>query len=316
MTKLAPIILFVYKRPELTKQVLESLSKDNLAKESELYIFSDGPKRETDEEGVEKVRTYLAEGLEEDGLLTRSFARVELRKAEKNRGLANSIISGVTEIVEKYGKIIVLEDDLVFDQGYLEYMNGALDFYQDNPKIFSITGYSDSMLSLKLYPHDVWMGYRGCSWGWGTWVDRWKQVDFSLPDFQRRNQDKNWIKKFNRGGGDMIGMLRMQQEGILDSWAIRWNVAQTDADQITVFPKHSYIHNEGNDGTGTNEGTGKITNMAFVDKRHECHFENLDINPILAKEYYLLKTDTLLKKIKRNLKVLLIDRRLPDCFKR
>ena len=160
---LSPIVLFVYNRPWHTQQTVEALQKNELAKESELFIYSDEAKNEDARKSVNEVRKYIDKI---DG-----FKKITVIKREKNWGLADSIIDGVTKIVNEYGKIIVLEDDLVTSPYFLNFMNEALDKYQTEQKVYSITGYSfsndvesiDSTYFLKLTS----------AWSWGTWKDKW-----------------------------------------------------------------------------------------------------------------------------------------------
>jgi len=141
---LAPIVLFVYNRLDHTQVVIETLLKNTLAKDSELYIFSDAAKSENGIEKVNEVREFIRDDSWHTGL-----KKVSIVEAEKNKGLAKSIIGGVSEIIQRYGKVIVLEDDLNLSPYFLEYMNDALDYYKDDEEIWSISGYSFPMKSLK-----------------------------------------------------------------------------------------------------------------------------------------------------------------------
>ena len=146
----APVVLFVYNRLDHTMNVIESLSKNILADQTDLYVFSDAAKTENVQEKVNAVREYIRRTEWRD-----NFQNVTIVEAKQNQGLAKSIISGVTEILEKYGKVIVVEDDLVLSPYFLNYMNGALDYYKDVDDVWSISGYSFPMKSLKKYPHDI-----------------------------------------------------------------------------------------------------------------------------------------------------------------
>lgn len=294
---LAPVVLFVYNRLEHTKGVIDSLSKNQLAKETELFIFSDAAKNEKAREKVESVRAFIHQMDWQE-----RFGHVTITEAEKNKGLAKSVIGGVTDIINRYGRVIVIEDDLVLSPYFLDYMNGALDFYEKEQDIWSISGYSFPMKSLKKYPHDIFYSYRGCSWGWATWADRWNLMDWEVRSYDRFVKDEVWIKRFNRGGGDLANMLRLQMEGQIDSWAVRWCFEQSNRDMYTVYPKYSYLGNDGWDGSGTNCGTDStfiVSNQHGIEK---CNFEQLEIDKKIAREFYLKYTDTLDKKIKRNLK--------------
>ena len=242
---LAPIVLFVYNRLDHTQGVIETLLKNTLAKESEFYIFSDAAKTENGVEKVNEVRKFI-----QDNSWHTGFKKVSIVEAEKNKGLAKSIIGGVSDIIQKYGKVIVLEDDLKLSPYFLEYMNDALEYYREDEKIWSISGYSFPMKSLKRYPHDIFYSYRGCSWGWATWIDRWKTVDWQVKEYEQFIGDQKWIERFNRGGVDLTNMLKMQMDGKIDSWAIRWCFSQSNQEMYTVYPRISYLENAGCDGSG------------------------------------------------------------------
>ena len=214
---LAPIILFVYNRPWHTRQTIEALQKNELAKESELYIFSDGPKTENDEK-VNEVRKYIK--------TISGFKSITISEKEKNCGLANSVIAGVTEIINKFGKVIVIEDDLVTSKYFLKFINEALDFFEKDERIFSVSGYTFPAKTMKIpknYKHDIYLAYRHGAWGWGTWKNRWESVDWELSDFKEFCENPKLQKAFNCGGADMSGMLKAQMEGKIDSWAIRFD---------------------------------------------------------------------------------------------
>lgn len=293
----APVVLFVYNRLDHTMNVIDSLKKNLLAKETDLYVFSDAAKNENNVDKVNAVREYIRSVDWKE-----YFHSVTVIEAEENKGLAKSIIGGVTDILKKYEKVIVVEDDLVLSPYFLNYMNGALDYYKDVPDVWSISGYSFPMKSLKNYSHDVFYSYRGSSWGWATWLDRWVKTDWEVKDYEKMMQDKKWQKRFNRGGADLTGMLRLQMEGKINSWAVRWVYTQSNLDMYTVYPKKSYILNDGCDGSGTNSGTHSELNTDIKGSLEECKFECLEIDKKISREFWYKYSDTLDKKIKRNLK--------------
>ena len=175
------------------------------------------PPRRNKEQKGKAVRQYI------DSIIPDSlFKSVTIIKAESNRGLANSVINGVSEIINRFGRVIVVEDDLVTTPDFLSYMNRALDFYRDDPKIWSISGYSFKMKIPKSYKHDIFLSYRASSWGYATWADRWNTVDWELKDYQQFSKDWKMQHVLNRGGRDLSLMVHDQVEGRIDSWAIRW----------------------------------------------------------------------------------------------
>ena len=290
----APVVLFVYNRLDHTMNVIDSLSKNLGACDTDLYVFSDAAKTENGQDKVNAVRGYIRKTDWRNG-----FKKVTIVEAEENKGLAKSIIGGVTKILEEYGKVIVVEDDLVLSKYFLDYMNGALDYYKD---VWAISGYSFPLKSLKKYPHDVFYSYRGCSWGWATWLDRWEKTDWEVKYYPKLMSDKEWQKRFNRGGADLTGMLGMQMEGKINSWAIRWVFTQSNLGMYTVYPKNSYILNDGCDGSGTHVGDTKEYATSIDEGVQQCKFERLEIDKKIAREFWYKYSDTLDKKIKRNLK--------------
>lgn len=246
-TGYAPIILFVYARPDHAEKSLNALAKNDLAKESDLIIFCDGPKKES---AVEKNRQVVELIMKEKDL--GRFRSVTLNISEKNKGLAKSIITGVGEVMAQYGRCIVIEDDVVTNPYFLTYMNNCLEKFEKDEKIFSIAGFTYPLKALKKYPHDIYLSYRSCSQAWGCWKDRWDSIDWEVKDFDELKKSRKKRRKFNRGGNDLYRMLRHQMRGERNSWAIRFCYAQSKQDKYAVYPKTSLVMNIGNDGSGTN----------------------------------------------------------------
>jgi hypothetical protein len=233
MKNLAPIVIFAFNRPKALKALIESLKQNPLYGESERFVFIDGPRNEADRKLIEEVKE-IAHSVTEN-----------VMASEENKGLANSIISGVTQIVNRYGKVIVLEDDLRLMPGFLKYMNEALDTYENQEKIFSICGYGLKIKRPKDYVEDVYMGIRSSSWGWGTWKDRWQSVDWEVKDWEELSMNRRTQSAFNRGGSDMFGMLRGYMTGRNNSWAIRFCYSQFKQGRYSVHPFLSFVDNEG-----------------------------------------------------------------------
>ena len=292
---LAPVVLFVYNRKEHTQQTLEALEKNYLSEESDLFVFSDGPK-ENSAEKVSEVRTYL------DAYVKHArFKQVTIIKAEKNKGLANSIISGVTQIINKYGKVIVVEDDLVTSMDFLQYMNQALEFYENEACIWSISGFNFPLKTLKKYEHDIFYTYRGCSIGWGTWLNRWETVDWNVMKYTQFLNDKKWKKRFCRGGKDLPQMLINQMENGLDSWAVRWVFEQSNQNKYTIYPKISRLKNIGFDGTGIHSEIESSYDTFISNGKLEVNFELLKPEKRIVHEFNRRFEYTLRKKIKRRI---------------
>lgn len=276
---LAPICLFTYNRLSETKLTIEALQKNFLAGESNIYIFSDGGKNDKCLKKVTAVRNYLK--------TVSGFKSITIKESAENKGLANSIISGVTEIIDKHEKVIVLEDDLVTMPNFLHFMNHALDFYADFSKIFSISGYTMDLPSLKNYSKDFYLGYRGSSWGWATWKNRWDKVDWVVKDYGKVLYNPIEHKRFMRGGSDMPFMLWKQMHGKVDSWAVRWCFHQFRNDLLTVFPSKSKLYSVGfgKDATHT-AGTTRFNTDVDSDWKKSIEFStSCDLDMQLVKEF-------------------------------
>ena len=299
----APLIVFAYKRADKLKNCLEALACTDGHEDTDLYIFADGARGEDDTEGVNRVRFLISAFAEKN-----SFRSVHVRTSEVNRGLANSVISGVTEVINTYGKVIVVEDDLTVTGDFLTLMNRMLDYYEHEDNVWSVTGFSEPIKALKKYKHDIYYGYRGCSYGWGTWKDRWDTVDWDVNGYDELLSDRKMQRRFNRGGSDMVRMLKDQMEGIIDSWAIRWCFSQSLQDKYTVFPKETFVINTGRDGSGTNQGTEKVEYMQHK-SGDPVKLEVLGIDRRVSQSFYYAHSD-LIKKIKRNMNIKGIRRQL------
>ena len=279
MTTLAPICLFTYNRLIETKQTVEALKKNFLASQSELFIFSDGPKNESVKDKVNAVRAFLK--------TVNGFKSVTIFESKTNKGLANSIIDGVSQIINEYGKVIVIEDDLVTSPNFLDFMNQALDFYSEDDFVFSISGYTMDLNSLKKQNKDFYFGHRASSWGWATWQKNWQSVDWEVKTFKDLNDSKNMQKAFNQGGSDMFSMLKAQMNGKIDSWAIRFCFQQFLNKQACVFPKTSKIQSIGFSKEATHTvGTRKfITVLDNTEKRDFTFKKFIDYETKLVDEF-------------------------------
>jgi len=278
---LAPICLFTYNRINELQQTVTALKNNFLAKESILFIFSDGPKDSEDKIKVDYVRRYLRE--------IEGFKEITIIESPINNGLANSIISGVTKVIEEYGKVIVLEDDLITSANFLDFMNQALTYYEKYEKVLGISGYSFDLKYPINYSFDAAFGYRISSWGWATWTNRWGKIDWEVSDYKLFKWNLKERIKFNKRGSDLSRLLDKQMQGKVDSWAIRFCYNQFKYNYLDVFPVISKVMNIGFNKNGTNCKTKNgrfITNYDETNKR-DFKFDNkLEINYKLMKQFY------------------------------
>jgi hypothetical protein len=244
MESFAPIIVFAFNRPESFLNTVNSLLKNKEAKDSELFIFIDGPRPNIDSD-LEKIKET-----KEIASNIKGFKRIKIISSKTNKGLANSIIDGVTNVIDIYGKVIVLEDDLEVAPNFLLYMNQGLVIYQDKYIIFSICGHSNKIKIPLDYKYDAYMYTRSSSWGWATWKDRWISVDWDLKEWNTCERQKNLFNRW--AGSDCYRMLLKWKNGKIQSWAIRFVYAQFLQHKYSIIPNKSLICNNGFDGKGTN----------------------------------------------------------------
>jgi hypothetical protein len=238
----APVVLFVYNRPEHTRRTVDALKRNCRAAETELRVYADGAKDSNQADAVSAVRSIVR--------ATEGFRSVTIVEREKNMGLAASVITGVTEMLGERPHVIVLEDDLVTAPNFLAFMNSALETYAPRKDIFSVTGYNYPLPIPADYAEDAYLSYRSSSWGWGTWPDRWSKVDWAVSDFPELMRDRTAQARFARGGDDLLPMLRKQLAGELDSWSIRFDYAHCKHEALSLHPVRSKVRNIGFDGTG------------------------------------------------------------------
>ena len=224
--ELSPIVLFVYNRPKHTKATIEALLKNEEAQYINLIIYSDAAKNERAIKGVFETREYIK--------TIKGFKSLTIIEREKNWGLAKSIIDGVTHNVNKYGTIIVLEDDLVTSPYFLKYMNEALHKYKDEDSIVCIHGYVYP--TKKKLPETFFIKGADC-WGWATWKRGWDLFNPSAENLLKEIEEKKLQKKFDFNFTyPYVQMLKDQINGKCDSWAIRWLASAFLKDKLTLYP--------------------------------------------------------------------------------
>lgn len=256
MQSFAPIALFVYNRPKHTERTLKFLRQNELAAESRLFIFSDGPKTAAEEENVLEVRELLKH--------IEGFKSVEIIERKENMGLAESVIAGVSRLVRDYKQVIVFEDDLVSSPYTLNYFNDALDRYRGEEKVMHIGAY---MYPFKENTLPESFFYRAAtSWGWATWDRAWQHfepnIDTLIAQFDgKKRADFSIDHKMN-----FWKQMTDFKKGKNNSWAIRWYASIFLKGGLTLNPGHSLVNNIGHDGTGVHSGINDIYNVIINPK--------------------------------------------------
>lgn len=270
----SPIILFAYNRPEHFAKTLEALKNNTLAGQSDLFIYSDAPKKEEDYTKVKAVR-QIADNVT-------AFHSVTLIKQETNLGLADSVIIGVTNIVNQFGKVIVLEDDIITSKYFLEYMNDALNFYETESRVMHISGYMYPVDTDDL-PEYFFLKPTSC-WGWATWKRAWDKFEKN-PSKLVKQFDRSMIRDFN-----MNNTFRFWQQitanatGRLNTWAIFWQATVYLEKGLSLHPKYSFTQNIGMDNSGENCSKTESFTHKSIHIHYNKHFPGVVEENILARQ--------------------------------
>lgn len=295
MIQQAPILLFVYNRPVHTQQAVAALLRNELAAASRLYIYSDAAKTDADRELVEETRRYVRQ--------ITGFASIDIIERKENWGLARNIIDGVTTQVNRFGRVIVLEDDLIVAPYFLQFMNDALEVYKDEPRIGHIQ--ACDFTNDPSLPDIFLIKFTG-SWGWATWDRAWKHFNPDGEALLKEMETRKLTRTFDFNGNyPFTRMLRRQIEGKNNSWAIRWNASLFLKDILSVNVGRSLVQNNGFDGSGTNCGGGNLYQSSLwlqpLPVKHLFPIEeNRQARSVFARYYH--RTNCFMAKAVRRLK--------------
>lgn len=297
----APIALFVYNRADHAQRTISALQQNTLAADSELFVYSDAPRDRDAVSMVIEVRNLIRD--------ISGFKAVHVIERDQNWGLAKSIITGVSELVERYGRVIVLEDDLVTSPYFLEYMNAALDEYENADQVMHISGYMFPINGKGL--RDTFFLRTASCWGWATWARAWRHFDKD-PARLIREFNKSDIRRFNMDDAhDFWRQVLQNQAGQIDTWAVFWYASVFQRNGLCLHPARSMVINIGNDGSGVHCGDTPVFE-AMLSQTPISAFERQYAEDPLAlrctRRFFLRLNPSLLQRILRKIKSILIRR--------
>lgn len=291
--RLAPVALFTFTRLEHTKLTIESLKKNSLASETTLIIFSDAARTEEELIIVNELRNYLN--------TIHGFKEIIIVKREKNFGLAKNIIQGVSECCKKYGKVIVLEDDLITAPNFLSFMNNSLDLYSENKDVISISGCNYPADLSKIQDDFYFLRIPLC-WGWATWSDRWDLFDKDISLVDKINKKTINYINFDKTY-DFFSQAIHNKNKKINTWFIFWYIASATHKKLTLFPKFNLVENIGHDGSGENCKIDDTLTQKTNNKTIKLSFKNPIENNIALTEHKLF-----FKKTKKSIFMRIINR--------
>lgn len=245
----APVALFVYARPDHTRRTIESLAAANGANETDVVVFADGARDSLDEDRVEATRNTVR--------CATGFRSLNLIERDRNFGLAENITNAVTDMFTEHSRLIVLEDDIVVARGFLDYLNAALDRYENESEVWHISGWNYPIDTAGLDPYFFWPTMN--CWGWATWADRWAQFRVE-PECLLAAWSPEKRRAFNLDGAyDFFGQVEDNAAGRIRTWAIFWYATIFEQGGLCLNPTHSFVQNIGFDGSGEHCGSAVQT---------------------------------------------------------
>lgn len=293
MSALAPIALFVYNRPDHTHRTIEALSANHLAQRSELVVFSDGARDAAASQAVDRVREIVRHA--------RGFASVRMVERERNLGLARSIIEGVGQLCSEHGQVIVVEDDLVTSDRFLDYMNDALARYRDVPQVMHISAYMYPVRTEGL-PETFFLPPASC-WGWATWQRAWACFEKDPAGLQRRFTARQ-RRDFNLGHTfPFWKQVELNARGIMNTWAIFWYASVFQRGGLCLHPRDSFVQNIGHDDSGTHSGCSSAFNVALQPQQVTAWCDDLQIHPRALRRLQVYFRSTISMRVRARLQV-------------
>ena len=299
---LAPILLFVYNRPWHTEQTLNALMNNKLAENSTLFIYSDGPPEDSNKENINnisKVREIIK--------LKKWCKEVNVIERKHNFNIYKSITQGVADAVNKYGKVIVLEDDIVTSTGFLQFMNDSLTLYESDDRVMSVSGYFYPIN--KKFPDTFFIRGGTSAWGWGTWARAWKHYEPNANTLISRFKNKTEIRAFNYDNNySYYNMLKSEVELPPSkwNWDIRWYASVYLSNGLGLYPGKSLVNNIGFDNTGIHCGnTKQFLNKKLVSNliiSKQSIRENLITRERISKYFKSLSKENIFHKTLRRAK--------------
>lgn len=293
-TSLAPIVVFAYARVDHLQRMIESLKANPQAADCHLHVYCDGPRSPAAVDATQAVRAFV------DGL--QGFASVTRTYRDSNFGLARSIVSGVTSVLEHHDSVIVLEDDLLLSPHFLAYMNDALAMYRDDTQVASIHGYCYPVQ--EPVPETFFMKGADC-WGWGTWARAWKHFEPDGRVLLRQLEQRRLCASFDLDRSyPFTRMLRDQIRGRNDSWAIRWHASCYLQGMLTLYPGRSLVENLGMDNSGTHCAQTDVyagPTLARPVRLERIALEESDVGRRAFVRFFRASAESLVDKVKRRL---------------
>lgn len=287
-----PVVMFGFNRPDIQKMSMKCYSECIGAGERDIFVFLDGPRNDADKQCSDQIETML------ESYRNTQFPRMKIIRRDKNYGCRENIVQGITEVISKYGRVIIIEDDILVSKTFLKFMDAALDFYDNDHRIWCIDGFHDYTFKVpKDYKHDLYLvAYMSAAWGWATWKDRWEKVDFDMHDWPEYNKSPENVEKLDSVSYVLRHWLDAQYNGTLKTWDVQCWYHMVKNNYYAIEPRYQLSKNIGcvpksEHFSGTNpfmiaqkfyNYMPKLERSIELDERILRRFRHCQFNPSIA----------------------------------
>jgi hypothetical protein len=245
-----PILLLVFNRPALTRQLISVL---RACKPARIYIAADGARagHATDAQNCPEVLRICDNEIDWPCEVTKLYRT-------RNLGCGRAVSHAISWFFEQVEAGIILEDDCVPDASFLTFCTDILQQYAQNEQVLHISGNNFQLgqqrgagsYYFSRYPH---------IWGWATWRRAWANYQFMLPSIdliqQLPSDTRSWLP---------LKMLAEVQSGRLDTWDTQWLYKVIELGGMCVTPQVNLVRNAGfGEGTHTLQAPFYYHEMSF-----------------------------------------------------
>jgi len=256
-----PIVLIAFNRSELVRLSLRNVSLANGAADRDAFMFIDGPRNDDDAVENNKIVSIATK-------FKSALPRLEIIRRDHNYGCRGNIVDAISQVLSRYGQAVIIEDDILVSRTFFDYMDKALDFYNDDKSIWSINAYQNPNMRIpKDYPYDVYLNPVNMCWGWGTWADRWRGVDFDIKDWPSYRSNPAFMERLNKAGRQIAPMLDSQYNGHLKTWDVQCTYHVVKNNLMSIEPRFQLSKNIGYSsllrGEHTNEDCPYVTRQKY-----------------------------------------------------
>ncbi len=268
----APILVSVYDRLDTFSKCIDALQKNDLSVDSELFIVSDGPKDKSSVGRIDKVRAFARN--------INGFKKVNLIFRDENFGSFKSITEAERQIIKEFGRIILLEDDIIASPGFLRFLNSALEYYESNKTIFSVSSYVHPINYISKFNGYCITAPFHCPWGYATWLDRYDQINPNLNPLVDIKKDKYIYKYLTKYSPFILKSLIDDFKKNLGYIDVRISTQMMLKKMVSIYPAKSLSFNIGFDGSGERMKKESRTLPDLID-----HYNVIDWVPISDEQF-------------------------------